>query len=101
MPTPRFAGVLLCCRTVERPTEEIHLPAPSYFPIIVALGIMVTAYGILYHTRPFGIPLIVLGVFVAIASFVGWGSEPLEEIHDEHPLDDAVIDDVVGAGVDD
>ena len=83
------------------PTEEIHLPAPSYFPIIVALGIMVTAYGILYHTRPFGIPLIVLGVFVAIASFVGWGSEPLEEIHDEHPLDDTVIDDVVEAGVDD
>lgn len=83
------------------PTEEIHLPAPSYFPIIVALGIMVTAYGILYHTRPFGIPLIVLGVFVAIASFVGWGSEPLEEIHDEHPLDDTVIDHVVEAGVDD
>ena len=83
------------------PTEEIHLPAPSYFPIIVALGIMVTAYGILYHTRPFGIPLIVLGVFVAIASFVGWGSEPLEETHDEHPLDDTVIDDVVEAGVDD
>ena len=66
------------------PEHEIHLPAPSYFPFFAGLGVMSLAYGIMYHTRVFGIPLIVLGVFVVVGAFVAWGSEPLEEIHDEH-----------------
>jgi cytochrome c oxidase subunit 1 len=66
------------------PEEEIHLPAPSYFPFFVGLGIMILAYGILYHTRPWGIPMIVLGALIGIGAFMAWGAEPLEEIHDEH-----------------
>ena len=69
--------------TNGHPDHEIHLPAPSYFPFFVGLGIMVIAYGIIYHTRPWGIPLIVAGAVVTIGAFVAWGSEPLEEIHDE------------------
>ena len=65
------------------PDQEIHLPAPSYFPFFVGFGIMLIAYGITYHTRPWGIPLIAAGALVAIGAFVAWGSEPLEEIHDE------------------
>ena len=78
------------------PKEEIHLPAPSYFPFFAGLGVMLLAYGIIYHTRPFGIPLIALGVFVAIGSFIAWGSEPLEEVHhdSDEPADQL-------AGVDD
>ena len=78
------------------PKEEIHLPAPSYFPFFAGLGVMLLAYGIIYHTRPFGIPLIALGVFVAIGSFIAWGSEPLEEVH--HDSDEPA--DLL-AGVDD
>jgi len=70
------------------PEHEIHLPAPSYFPFFAGLAIMIAAYGILYHTRPFGIPLIVVGAFVLVGSFVAWGSEPLEEVHDDHDDDD-------------
>lgn len=70
------------------PTEEIHLPAPSYFPFFTGLGIMIVAYGILYHTKPFGIPLIVLGVITMTAALVSWGTEPLEIIHDDHHHDD-------------
>ena len=79
------------------PEHEIHLPAPSYFPFFAGLGVMSLAYGIMYHTRVFGIPLIVLGVFVVIGAFVAWGSEPLEEIHDEH--DEHPVEEF--AGVDD
>ena len=80
------------------PEHEIHLPAPSYFPFFAGLGVMSLAYGIMYHTRVFGIPLIVLGVFVVIGAFVAWGSEPLEEIHDEHD-DEHPVEEF--AGVDD
>ena len=70
------------------PEREIHLPAPSYFPFFVGLGIMIAAYGILYHTRPFGIPLLVAGALMTIAAFVAWGSEPLEEPHHDDERDE-------------
>ena len=69
--------------TNGHPDHEIHLPAPSYFPFLVGLGIMITAYGIMYHTRPWGIPLLAAGAFITVAAFAAWGSEPLEEIHDD------------------
>ncbi len=74
--------------TNGHPEHHIHLPAPSYFPFFVGLGIMILAFGILYHTRPYGIPLIAAGAFIAIGSLVSWGSEPLEEEEPEeadHP----------------
>ena len=70
------------------PEEEIHLPAPSYFPFFVGLGIMFIAYGIMYHTRPYGIPMLAAGAVLAIAALVAWGSEPLEEVHDDHAAGD-------------
>ena len=85
------------------PDHEIHLPAPSYFPFFVGLGIMIIAYGIMYHAKAWGIPLIVAGTLVTVGAFVAWGSEPLEEIHDdEHADDDAHgdhQDDLEGAGL--
>ena len=66
------------------PDHEIHLPAPSYFPFFAGFGIMLIAYGIIYHTRAWGIPLIVTGAVVAIGAFMAWGSEPLEEVHEDH-----------------
>ena len=78
------------------PDQEIHLPAPSYFPFFVGLGIMTIAYGIMYHTRPFGIPLLVAGAVLTIAALIAWGSEPLEEVHEDHATGDD--DDAAGHG---
>ncbi len=87
------------------PEEEIHLPAPSYFPFFVGLGVLLIGYGIIYHTRPWGIALIVLGGLIAVGSFMAWGTEPLEEIHDDHhdghEGDEAHLDAADLAGVDD
>lgn len=66
------------------PESEIHLPAPSYFPILAGFGTMLIGYGIIYHTRPWGIPLIVAGALLMVGALMGWGAEPLEEIHDDH-----------------
>ena len=73
------------------PPAPIHLPAPSYYPFIVGLAIPIIGYGIIYHDKPFGIPLLVLGGLMLLGSFIGWGVEPLEEVeehgHDEHEID--------------
>lgn len=65
------------------PPVPIHLPNPSYFPIIVALGLPLIAYGIIFHTSMVGKALIAIGFLISLTALIGWGSEPLEEGHHE------------------
>jgi cytochrome c oxidase subunit I len=51
--------------------QHIHMPSPSYWPIVLALGIPIMAYGVIYN-----IWLIVVGAAVVLAAMYGWGMEP-------------------------
>ena len=53
--------------------KHVHLPAPSYWPIVLALALPIMAYGVIYTTW-----LIVLGAAIAIASMFGWALEPAD-----------------------
>jgi cytochrome c oxidase subunit 1 len=53
--------------------EEIHMPAPSYMPIIAAAGLPIVAIGLLYSY-----PLIALGAIVGLVGLYGWVLEPPE-----------------------
>jgi cytochrome c oxidase subunit I len=57
------------------PSEEgghgIHLPSPSYWPLVAALGMPLIGYGVLYSWF-----LVGLGFFVALVGFYGWALEP-------------------------
>jgi cytochrome c oxidase subunit 1 len=64
------------------PPEPVHLPNPSYFPIIAAAGLPLIAYGIIFHVSALGKGLILLGVLVTLVGLIGWGTEPLEEPHE-------------------
>ncbi len=65
----------------EHPTEErveervatgdIHLPNPSFFPMITALGLTLAAAGLVY-----GIPLSVVGLVYLLVGIGGWCLEP-------------------------
>ena len=57
------------------PKEEIHLPSPSYFPIILAFGLPFIGYAVIYKS----IPLALIGVILLLIGGFGWGTEPLEE----------------------
>jgi cytochrome c oxidase subunit 1 len=54
--------------------EGIHLPTPSYFPLIAALGFPFIATGLIYDYAlvPVGATLVVVGLF-------GWAMEPATE----------------------
>ncbi len=67
----------------RNPARPIHLPNPSYFPILAAAGIPIIAAGVIYHTSGWGIPLIALGALLTLASLLGWAMEPIEEEHHE------------------
>jgi cytochrome c oxidase subunit 1 len=53
---------------------HIHMPSPSYFPALAALGMMVVAYGAVYHWW-----LGAIGGVILLAGIFGWGNEPLSE----------------------
>ncbi|HUF32938.1 MAG TPA: cytochrome c oxidase subunit I [Acidimicrobiales bacterium] len=57
--------------TSAPPPESIHLPSPSYWPIVLALGLPLIAYGLLFTYW-----LSALGGLVLIASVYGWSLEP-------------------------
>ncbi|MFN2526766.1 MAG: cytochrome c oxidase subunit I [Actinomycetota bacterium] len=56
----------------------IHMPSPSYFPLVAAGGIPLMAYGVIYS------PLLIAGgAVLALVGFYGWVLEPptAEEVH--------------------
>jgi cytochrome c oxidase subunit 1 len=54
--------------------HAIHMPSPSYFPLVAALGIPILCYGLLYSTI-----LIVDGVLTLLVGLYGWAIEPSAE----------------------
>jgi cytochrome c oxidase subunit 1 len=51
-------------------SEGIHMPQPSYFPALCALGLLLGAYGVLFSTA-----LALTGLFITIVSIYGWAFE--------------------------
>jgi cytochrome c oxidase subunit 1 len=72
----------------RNPGQEIHLPNPSYFPFLMAAGLPLVFYGIIYHTSAWGKALIVVGALVMLAALIGWGMEPVEEPHHQPEMGD-------------
>jgi cytochrome c oxidase subunit 1 len=49
----------------------IHLPSPSYWPVVAALGLPIMGYGVLSSWWVIGV-----GALVALVGFYGWAIEP-------------------------
>ena len=52
----------------------IHMPSPSYLPLVVAVGLTVAAYGLIYS-----FPVSVVGVGITLVGIYGWAMEPAAE----------------------
>ena len=51
--------------------HAIHLPSPSFWPLVAAIGLPVLSYGILYSWY-----LVGAGAFIVLVGFMGWALEP-------------------------
>jgi cytochrome c oxidase subunit I len=51
--------------------RHIHLPSPSYWPIVLAFGLPVMAYGVIYNFL-----LIPVGAAIVLLAMFGWSLEP-------------------------
>ena len=66
-------------RKREELPEGVHLPSPSIQPLILAIGLTITVFGIVFRglaialSEEFNIPIIMtLGVIITLAGFIGW-----------------------------
>ncbi len=50
---------------------HIHLPSPSYWPIILSFGMLVICYGVIYSTL-----LLAAGAAIIVLALFGWALEP-------------------------
>ncbi len=54
-----------------RADKHFHMPSPSYWPIILAVGLPIIAYGIIFNHL-----LSVFGAVVVLLAMFGWSLEP-------------------------
>ena len=67
--------------SLPAPTEEVHLPEPSYLPAVMALGITLAITGVVVS-----IAFIVVGVILFLVTLVKWIRQTREEMS-ELPLE--------------
>jgi cytochrome c oxidase subunit 1 len=74
--------------------EGIHLPSPSYFPLVASLGLPIMAYGMVYG-RDAGQNYVItaIGALVVLTGLFAWAMEPSvePEEHHDHELEPALV----------
>jgi len=59
--------------------KHVHLPSPSYWPFVVAAGLPIVAYGLIYSLW-----LCLVGGIVVVFGLYGWVMEPPDDPDAEH-----------------
>jgi cytochrome c oxidase subunit 1 len=81
---------------------DVHLPSPSYWPLVTAAGLPIIGYGLIFN-----LGLAALGALIVVIGGFGWGYEPADDPeahHGPHGHDDghdgaeADRDEVAGDG---
>ncbi len=56
----------------------IHMPSPSFYPIVSAIGIAILGAGLVFiSSGPIGIAILAVGAVIALWGLVGWAAEPV------------------------
>ncbi|HEX2030613.1 MAG TPA: cytochrome c oxidase subunit I [Actinomycetota bacterium] len=58
----------------EEEGHAIHMPDPSYFPLVAAAGLPLMGYGLIFHWS-----IAVLGLLLTLGGLFGWSLEPVAE----------------------
>jgi cytochrome c oxidase subunit I len=64
-------GEQVVAEEIANADPHIHLPSPSYWPLLLAISMPIMAYGVIYNTL-----LIAIGGAMAVGSMFGWALEP-------------------------
>ena len=59
--------------------EDIHMPPPSFWPIVLAFGLVCIVGGLAAN-----LAFVVLGVIISLSATIGWVIEPGFSIEEDH-----------------
>lgn len=64
-------------QAVAPPTEQLHLPGPSYLPVIVAFGVTLAVVGVVLN-----VIVVAIGVLITLIAVVRWVRDTRRDIAD-------------------
>jgi cytochrome c oxidase subunit 1 len=73
-PVPVVAGAAGGDHDDDEEHHDIHMPDPSYFPLLASLGIPVIGYGLIFWW-----PAAIVGGLITLGGLFGWSLEPVAE----------------------
>jgi len=80
----RMTGEGVIQHEEDNADPNIHLPAPSYWPMVLAFSLPIMAYGVIYNML-----LVVAGGAIAVMAMFGWALEPADaDLSDYDPTGD-------------
>ena len=53
---------------------DVHLPSPSYWPIVLSAGLPLVGYGLIFN-----LGITAVGLFLVIVAMSGWALEPVDD----------------------
>ena len=63
----------------QQEEHSIHLPQPSYWPIVVSIGLLIAAYGVVYNGVIYPFVLAAAGVLIGMIGVYAWAFEPVND----------------------
>jgi cytochrome c oxidase subunit 1 len=76
-------GVPVAGGSGEEERHSIHMPQPSYWPLIVSIGLLIGGYGLLYN-----LAVAAIGGAIAMVAVYAWSFEPVNEPSEGHAVED-------------
>jgi cytochrome c oxidase subunit 1 len=68
---PIATGEEVIAELSAHPDADMHMPSPSYWPIVLAFGLPIIGYGVIFNRI-----LIVVGLAIVLLGAYGWALEP-------------------------
>ena len=59
--------------------HNIHLPQPSYWPLVTALGLFIAAYGVVFNQLFIPWAISIIGTFIGFVGVYAWSLEPVND----------------------
>jgi cytochrome c oxidase subunit 1 len=59
--------------------HNIHLPQPSYWPMVTAIGLFISAYGVVFHDLVIPWAIAGIGLIVGFVGVYAWSLEPVND----------------------
>jgi len=80
VPRSGASGEAIAVEYGDAKGEHVHLPSPSYWPFVAALGLPIIGFGIVYgRDNVTNYAVAFLGVIVLFTALYAWGLEPATE----------------------